>query len=346
MTLLTPRKYWMKRAQHAWSFFSEEHVVSKTRTTFPAGVCDNSWLADVVDPSVRSFWFRGGFMLSTLSLGKVLPDELLMWLLDEIYYETREELVHAYVDYIVEAAKKHPNTFQNLLSADRFQRMLLNLGVSANTMGQGTKVDPALHNDIRCKSPVSSRSEGTLGCRAFLRLTNEQRWKEMVPRIEAVASYISDHSLFQLRVLRLLPARSYAERTLRKRIALRMFLAQADEETEKVMIRSVSACLSHIRSSRPFHPLNSETDYIELGLRLQILDIAIESPEEAEIPAARILAEHLKLMHGRIIDSRAAFISRSEAKDVLQRIFLRLAYMVGKPVRGVRQATLDLGWTV
>ncbi|ODQ53559.1 hypothetical protein SAICODRAFT_65223 [Saitoella complicata NRRL Y-17804] len=318
-----------------------------------------------------------------------------MWLLDEVYYETSEELVDAYVDYIVEAAKKHPNTFQKLLSADRFQRMLINLGVSANAMGQGTKVYPVLQNDMRCKSPVSRRPEGTLGCKAFLRLvsafpyqpsesaafvlvldsvlkmgldasytdelwqpaatsltglydmarTNDQRWKEMVPRIEAVASYISDHSLFQFRVLRLLPARSYAERTLRKRIALQMFLPR-QAETEKVMARPVSACLSHIKTSRPFHPLNSETDYIELGLQLQVLDIAIESPEEPEVPAARLLAEHLKLMHGRIVDSRAAFISRSEAKDVLQRIFLRLTYMVGKPNRGVTQATLDVGWTV
>ncbi|KAF9576477.1 hypothetical protein EC968_007955 [Mortierella alpina] len=73
----------------------------------------------------------------------------------------------------------------------------------------------------------------------------------------------------------------------------------------------------------------SKTRYRDLGRRMQVFGFCLDDERmiAAYGPAAlEPLTRKLRMMHGKIIDSRAAFMDRTVTKDIIQRLYMRIYY--------------------
>ncbi|KAF9988175.1 hypothetical protein BGZ75_009872 [Mortierella antarctica] len=89
--------------------------------------------------------------------------------------------------------------------------------------------------------------------------------------------------------------------------------------------------------------INSKTHYTDLGRRVQVYGFCLDDERmiAAYGPAAlEPLMRKLRMMHGKIIDARAAFMDRTLTKDIIQRLYMRLYYS-GIHRQSVRQTTLS-----
>lgn len=82
----------------------------------------------------------------------------------------------------------------------------------------------------------------------------------------------------------------------------------------------------------------SHADALRIKTALEIFDVAISQPPGAEREATKDVVRELQSMHRRIIDGRAAFISRTETKEVLARLWMRLEGGMG---HGGRMQSLE-----
>ncbi|KAF9948907.1 hypothetical protein BGZ72_009220 [Mortierella alpina] len=89
--------------------------------------------------------------------------------------------------------------------------------------------------------------------------------------------------------------------------------------------------------------INSKTNYQDLGRRMQVYGFCLDDERmiAAYGPAAlEPLMRKLRMMHGKIIDARAAFMDRTATKDIIQRLYMRIYYS-GIHRQSARQTTLS-----
>jgi hypothetical protein len=106
---------------------------------------------------------------------------------------------------------------------------------------------------------------------------------------------------------------------------------------------TLSSLLSCLKSNSPFTKIKrdlSNEDSRAIKHAIEILDIAISKPPREQ----RDITEKIKLllqdMHRRIIDGGAAFMVRTETKEVIHRVILRLDEIVHGAQRN-RMESLD-----
>lgn len=90
---------------------------------------------------------------------------------------------------------------------------------------------------------------------------------------------------------------------------------------------SPSDLLSYLQDSYPFTEIkrdisNEHTRAIKYAIL--IFDIAISHPSLADKETTRKIIQRLRSMHQRLRDERAAFLMRTETKEVIQRLWMRL----------------------
>ncbi|KAG0336417.1 hypothetical protein BG000_006603 [Podila horticola] len=145
---------------------------------------------------------------------------------------------------------------------------------------------------------------------------------------------------FILLVLRRLPSLSERMVTIRRNLAL-IHLGFSPMQRDQL-----APNLDEIHRALFLDPqflANSKTDYKALGYRFQVLSYCLDDDHiistygpEALIP----VVNKLKQMHGRIVDVRAAFMDRTQTKDLIQRLSTRLYYS-GIHRQAPRQTTLN-----
>jgi hypothetical protein len=77
----------------------------------------------------------------------------------------------------------------------------------------------------------------------------------------------------------------------------------------------------------------SYADTLKIKIALEIFDVAVSQPRGEEKDATREVVRELQSMHRRIIDGRAAFLLRTETKEVLARLWMRLEGGMGNKGR-------------
>ncbi|KAF8978655.1 hypothetical protein BGZ46_006247 [Entomortierella lignicola] len=149
-------------------------------------------------------------------------------------------------------------------------------------------------------------------------------------------------SPFILLVLRQLPSLSLRITLLRRSIALE-YLGQP-----KISTVNMSPDLNELHRAlfvdKGF-AVNSETVHKELGRRIQIFGFCLDDEQMVAAYGRKELEpllKKLRFMHGRIIDVRAAFMERTWAKDMIQRLYMRL-YYAGIHRQMAKQTTLNFG---
>ncbi|KAF8859377.1 hypothetical protein BDZ45DRAFT_650149 [Acephala macrosclerotiorum] len=109
-----------------WYFF-DTHSSPARQVPFPVASIPESWEAELVDPNMRYQTFISGFAEDMIRFGKQLPDELFLWMLDEICYDSSEPLRNSYTNIL----KASSEQVRHLVDPKKIQTLFINLGASA-----------------------------------------------------------------------------------------------------------------------------------------------------------------------------------------------------------------------
>lgn len=83
--------------EYRWYFFETQTKLSKPqRMQFPTPSIPDTWRNDLKDPQTRYHTFVSGFAEDMVQLGKTLPDEIFMWMIDELCREPDHALRNSY----------------------------------------------------------------------------------------------------------------------------------------------------------------------------------------------------------------------------------------------------------
>lgn len=138
-----------------WYFFDTESSTPKSsQTSFPISSVPEEWKDELVDPKLRQYSFLSGFAEDMVEFGKRLPDELFLWMLEEVCYESSEPLRYSYMNVL----KASPAQVERLINPRCIANLFDNLGANI----EATKVTEKITTVHELKSPYTHRSWGNL----------------------------------------------------------------------------------------------------------------------------------------------------------------------------------------
>ena len=125
-------------AEHRWYFFDTQGDTSKEkRQPFPTKSVPVAWKAEFLDSKSRYQTFVSGFAEDMVSCGKALPDEIFLWMLDELCREPSDPLRSSYSNILREC----PAQVLRLVGPERIQSLFKGLGGTPI----GTSISQKIH---------------------------------------------------------------------------------------------------------------------------------------------------------------------------------------------------------
>lgn len=110
-----------------WYFFDTHLKTSKeTANPFPKPSGLKGWESELKDPQMRYQSFISGFVEDMRVLGKQLPDELFLWVLNEAFIEPRDPLRNSYLNVLREC----PEQLERLLVPELIRKLFRRLGAT------------------------------------------------------------------------------------------------------------------------------------------------------------------------------------------------------------------------
>lgn len=89
-----------------WDFFEALKPDNPTVRNFPYDDTVKSWKVELANPELREHLVLSGFARDMVALGDSLPDELFLWILDEICLGSRDEFYEAYVKILLASPRQ------------------------------------------------------------------------------------------------------------------------------------------------------------------------------------------------------------------------------------------------
>jgi hypothetical protein len=124
-------------SEHRWYFFDTEAKPSKPeRSPFPTEFVTDDWKKDLSDPQVRYQTFISGFAEDMVSFGKTLPDEIFLWILDELCRESSAPLRSSYSNILRESSEQ----VHRLIVPDVVRNLFKGLGGSPAAISVSQKI--------------------------------------------------------------------------------------------------------------------------------------------------------------------------------------------------------------
>ncbi|RIA91827.1 hypothetical protein C1645_103700 [Glomus cerebriforme] len=173
----------------------------------------------------------------------------------------------------------------------------------------------------------------------------EDQWIEQAKLIcDDVEFSCGSITQFKVAIVENLPI-SNRGRLLKRFFAFRFLF---DSESQQMSIHDVTepkilkSLLDHFRDSLTIFKIKDETNYTDLYNYVLLIDYALDDElllRKAEDTIEEII-KMLKNLHGKIVDMRAAFMERTKAKDLIQRLYMRL-YYISSHKRGNSQKSID-----
>ncbi|KAG4303174.1 hypothetical protein PCK1_000512 [Pneumocystis canis] len=157
-----------------------------------------------------------------------------------------------------------------------------------------------------------------------------------------IAYNITENSSMRLCILQSFPVEHIYGEILRSGLAFSMLLNTRNppDNFPNNFVFPFPRIFNHIQTSRPFFPIDSNTDYFELYISIYMLDYILSQPLYQDSQIIEKICELLKNIYEKILDSRNAFIIRTETKAKIQRLLLRLIHTPGIFLKK-RQSTLE-----
>ncbi|MCJ1479420.1 hypothetical protein MMC13_008105 [Lambiella insularis] len=166
----------------------------------------------------------------------------------------------------------------------------------------------------------------------------DQNFESVSPKVlTAISSQVED-AQFRLQLLRCMPATSPRLSLLRRRLALAFFFDDTTYlEKQPLKLVRVKKIVSHLRE--PQFAINRNTNYPQLAATVAMLDIGLgdgdppdsgldSDPERQFNEDVDKLAETIKSIVAKIVDSGGSHLARTEAKEVLDAFQARLVFGV------------------
>ncbi|KAI9787903.1 MAG: hypothetical protein M1816_007389 [Peltula sp. TS41687] len=359
----------------AWYFFEEESSeIGRQVQICPEWTPSVRWQSMLRDPSLRYQAFITGFAAEMVTRQSYLPDEMVLWILEELCTEERDDLRYSYIEIL----KSSSQQIQRLLDDTRLVHLFRTLGGSEQAVDVMSTIQPipqlpnakgardtnwtktvsfirmldavAPHLSTKtivhtiCMLSRLSMDSAVINSadvlqsieRAYTSLLHsipEQEWESSTTRIRKIIFSSVTHPPFRLRLLESFPMHTALTRLFRHRLALTFLL----ESTSKIpsSALNIPRLIHHLQTARQFS-IHNNTNYADLSAHISLLDICLSAPSQPltkdeetsfnkDIDA---LASQMRLMFNRIIDTGASHITRTEAKEVINRVYYRLIYGV------------------
>jgi hypothetical protein len=122
-----------------WYFFDTQTSPSKRqRKPFPTRSIPEEWWNDLKDAQMRNQTFVSGFAEDMVSFGQALPDEIFLWMLDEICVESSEPLRVSYCNVVKQSSEQ----VRRLVVPNIIRNMLEGVGATSVTTATTDKIQP------------------------------------------------------------------------------------------------------------------------------------------------------------------------------------------------------------
>ncbi|KAI9734411.1 MAG: hypothetical protein M1818_006799 [Claussenomyces sp. TS43310] len=362
-----------------WYFFERLATdTPRTSSPFPVQQNDNSWQGELLDPDNREATIVSGFARDMVTLGECLPDEILLWMLDEVCFDVSDDLRQAYSDILFASSDQ----VSRLVRPEVVKRMFSNLGGSRSAVDIEHKLQPKLADPhvydgrewaglrlvIRFLGDISHHIHAATSsyvlsllsrlCADSMVLDNvalmcavqesvtrvsesieEEVWEAQCQVICTSVYTTIQQATLRCQVLQCLPASSQRMHDIRRRLALAFVFEDLGKATspahQTIDLWEITKLLDG-----PRFKISEATNYGELAALISILDIAIDNGLCVDVdmgePSASqdfdadvdALAARIKALWSSVNDSGASFLSRMDAKEVMEGVRHRLIYAV------------------
>lgn len=122
-----------------WYFFkTNESLSTSERTPFPVDSLSKEWKMDLEDPVMRHQTLVSGFAEDVIDFGKTLPDEILLWMIDELCLEPEEVLRKSYSNILFASRVQ----VGRLMTDSVFQRVFQHIGATPTAINLTTSIQP------------------------------------------------------------------------------------------------------------------------------------------------------------------------------------------------------------
>jgi hypothetical protein len=126
-------------SEQRWYFFETQVKIEKVRRLpFPMRAVPEAWQKDLRNQQTRYQIFISGFAEDMVAYGKSLPDEILLWIIDELCKEPNDALQNAYCNVLKESSDQ----VQRLITRDIVQGLFRDLGASQAAVALSQKIQP------------------------------------------------------------------------------------------------------------------------------------------------------------------------------------------------------------
>lgn len=126
-------------SEHRWYFFDTQcNPPKRKRRSFPKKSLSEDWRSELLDEKSRHQTFISGFAEDMVSYGKVLPDEIFLWVLDGLCKEPSDPLRNSYSNVLRESSEQ----VRRLVGNDLIQNLFEGLGGSDSGISISEKVQP------------------------------------------------------------------------------------------------------------------------------------------------------------------------------------------------------------
>lgn len=121
-----------------WHFFDTQKSLKSERQPFPSKSVPKDWKAELGKPVMRNQTFISGFAEDMVSFGKLLPDEIFLWILDEACHESESVLRNSYFNTLGESTQQ----IQKLLSPKLIEETFQKIGGTSTATTITAKIKP------------------------------------------------------------------------------------------------------------------------------------------------------------------------------------------------------------
>lgn len=133
-----------------WYFFeTQAEPVKPEREPFPVALIPEGWMSMLADPQMRQQAFVSGFVEDMVAMGKGLPDELFIWILDEVAIESNGPLRTSYLNLSRHCSEQS----QRLITTGKIEKIFRSLGGTA----RATTLNETLRPVQRLPDPYPNR---------------------------------------------------------------------------------------------------------------------------------------------------------------------------------------------
>ncbi|KAG0651764.1 hypothetical protein D0Z07_1681 [Hyphodiscus hymeniophilus] len=301
-------------SEQRWYFFDTQGSPPKPRgKPFPTR-SPKEWKSDLQDAQMRDQTFVSGFAEDMVSFGKALPDEIFIWILDELCVETSEPLRASYCNVVKQSSEQ----VRRLLVPNVIRDLFESVGATSANTAITDKVCPvqalstpyANRDWSRLRSLVVllGQISKTLQARTYavtllLRMCCDRMVMENVDIFDAVQDtidrlcrYVPDDSwesspkcqiicttlydsvsqpILRLQMVQCIPSTSSRSHDLKRRLAMSFYFNSPSYSATHSHLMMDLGIFTDRLEDRDFDT-DAQTDYRELAALIQLLNFALD----------------------------------------------------------------------